>query len=198
MDSAVQVSVAMAIPFVVYLIRNKGVKGFFKSIGLFWPKEAGAWKTLGIWLLLTLGLMIIPIVIIAKADINSASGLAHDPIRAEGFTLVAMGMLFMKSMVQTSLSEEILFRGFIGKGLINVMGFKYGNIVQALIFGSIHGFAILQFGVVKGMFLVLSACLAGWIYGYLMEKKANGSMMIGWLLHGTSNFVSFFIFSFLL
>jgi len=56
----------------------------------------------------------------------------------------------------------------------------------------------LQFGLVKGMFLVFSACLAGWIYGYLMEKKADGSMMIGWMIHGISNFISFFIFSFLL
>ena len=42
-------------------------------------------------------------------------------------------------MIQTGLSEEILFRGFLGKRLIAKFGFAVGNVVQGLLFGTLHG-----------------------------------------------------------
>lgn len=47
--------------------------------------------------------------------------------------------ILLFGMIQTGLSEEILFRGFILKRLSKKLGFQWANFLQALIFGVIHG-----------------------------------------------------------
>jgi len=40
--------------------------------------------------------------------------------------------------LKTSLAEEIFFRGFIGKRLIDRLGFLRGNGLQSVIFAAVH------------------------------------------------------------
>ena len=87
------------------------------------------------------------------------------------------------------MSEEIFFRGFLGKRFINKFGFSVGNTVQASLFGLLHGLPI---GLASGNWLVIIIMTLlpggiGWFMGYINEKKSKGSIVPGYLLHALMN-----------
>jgi membrane protease YdiL (CAAX protease family) len=95
------------------------------------------------------------------------------------------------------MDEEILFRGFIGKRLIDRFGFQIGNTTQTVLFGPVHGIllksapagqGITTAGVVS---VVVLTGRAGYLLGYLTEKPANGSIIPAWIAHGLVNALSY-------
>lgn len=107
----------------------------------------------------------------------------------------------MIAMVKTSLSEEILFRGFIAKRLISALGFKWGNLLQALIFGLVHLalFWILMDAKVWFLaFIFMLSAVAGYMIQYINEKFSGGSIIPGWIAHGFGNTISYFVIVFLI
>lgn len=58
--------------------------------------------------------------------------------RIMGFEMQSVLILLMIALLKTSFTEEILFRGFIAKRLVSVLGFQKGNLLQAAIFAAIH------------------------------------------------------------
>jgi membrane protease YdiL (CAAX protease family) len=133
----------------------------------------------------------------AMLDPNSVTG----RLRAMGFTLPTVLTLLVIALFKTALSEEIFFRGFLGKQLINKLGFTTGNIVQAVIFGLVHLLLLWQltnapmFAVI---FIFFFSTLAGWTIGYIKVKYANGSIVPGWIAHGVGNTISYSIIAFVL
>ena len=95
------------------------------------------------------------------------------------------------AFVQTGLSEEIFFRGFLGKRLIGKFSFMIGNTIQAILFGLLHG--IMLFGAI-GVFGTIAITVftgaIGWIMGYINEKQSGGSIVSSWMLHGIANSLS--------
>lgn len=85
--------------------------------------------------------------------------------------------------LNAGITEEIFFRGFIAKRCINKLGFSKGNLLQAFIFVFPH---LTTFGtaptfeVIVG---VINAGVLGYGFGYIMEKKANGSIIPSIVLH---------------
>ena len=89
------------------------------------------------------------------------------------------------------MTEEVFFRGLLGRTLIRVWGFTVGNGVQALAFGLLHGLMfgpMLGWGVAVG--LTLFAGAMGWLFGYLNERLAGGSILPSWGLHALSNIIA--------
>lgn len=95
------------------------------------------------------------------------------------------------SWVQTSLSEEILFRGFIGKRLNSKFGFAIGNSAQALLFGAVHAVMLYSSaGLFHSVVVMILAGFVGWSIGLLDEKLSAGSIIPYWVLHGLTNLIS--------
>jgi membrane protease YdiL (CAAX protease family) len=118
-----------------------------------------------------------------------------------GLSATTLLILFITALFKTTLAEEILFRGLIGKQLINKFGFKAGNILQALFFGFIHLllFWVLTKTTIAPLFIIfIFSSLAGWIIGYIKEQHANGSIIPGWVAHGLGNIVSYYILAFVM
>ena len=105
----------------------------------------------------------------------------------------AIAALAIKALLQTSLSEELLFRGLIGRTLIRRIGFPAGNAIQAILFGLVHLVLLFVPGATTGLVVgfVLFATAAGWALGWLNEKRADGSILPGWAAHGAGNFVAY-------
>ncbi|WP_430112552.1 CPBP family intramembrane glutamic endopeptidase [Paenibacillus sp. B1-33] len=92
------------------------------------------------------------------------------------------------AFIQTGLSEEILFRGFIGKRLNSAFGFATGNTVQAFLFGCLHGVMFFsRTRVINAVIITLFTALIGWFMGYINEKLAGGSIIPSWMMHGLAN-----------
>lgn len=98
------------------------------------------------------------------------------------------------SIFNTSLPEEILFRGFLLKNFQNRFGYKPANIIQSVIFGLLHGAMFLSaIGIVKAIVLVLFTGAFAYFMGYINEKKAGGSIIPSWIIHALSNIVASFM-----
>lgn len=70
-------------------------------------------------------------------------------------------------------------------------GFVVANIVQALIFGALHLTMVWgQVGFLAGMVIVIYPMIPAVLMSILNEKKADGSILPSWLVHGTLNTVS--------
>jgi uncharacterized protein len=193
-SALLQLFVFSLIPFIFFLFRKDKTVTFLKYIGLIKPTKKSLKYVVGVALLFVIaGLGLTFINESWKNAVllpNSVTG----KIRLMGFSTKTIIVILIIAMIKTSLSEEIFFRGFLAKQLINKFGFKVGNVSQATIFGSVH---LLLFGfLTKISFLPISmififTTLAGWTIGYIKEKYANNSIVPGWVAHGLGNLISY-------
>jgi len=104
----------------------------------------------------------------------------------------AIGIIyaFFFAFIKTGLSEEILFRGFIGKRASALLGFTAGNLVQGVIFGLLHGVPafIITGDPLFAIWVTIATSSTGVLFGYLM-KVSGGSIILCWLVHGVGNFI---------
>ena len=114
-----------------------------------------------------------------------------------GLTGEAAAVLAVKALVQTSLSEELLFRGLIGRNAIRRWGFSVGNAVQAILFGLVHLLLLSPAATAAGTALVVAlAGCGGWVMGWMNERLAGGSILPGWAVHGGGNLTAYLALAF--
>ena len=133
-----QILVFTLIPFLVFVTRNRSAKGFLKYIGL---KKST--KKANFLAVLASIIFVVPILILLQLnadfkEIMTDPGSITKKFRIMGFGMQSVIILMMLALLKTSFTEEILFRGFIAKRLISVLGFQKGNLLQAAIFAAIH------------------------------------------------------------
>ena len=184
-SSVVQVLLFTLIPFIWWLVTARKKENFFSWIGL--KKPVGDKKTI---LLFILGAFVICEVIgmtlnntIWKTDWNVSA------FAGQGSSGILPAILF--SYLHTAFSEEILYRGFLQKRLQKALGFTAGTIVQAFIFGASH--VVLSINLItfaEGVALLLYPMLPAILIAFINEKKCEGSILPGWLIHGTLNVIT--------
>lgn len=211
LSSLIQVLLIAALPGVIYLVgraKSRGNNsqssrqsgGFLTYIGLFRPKA----KAMGYATLLVAVITIVMLLVLSLPgvrEVASAPNTVPGRIRTLGLSAESVLTLALYALVQTALSEEILFRGFLAKRMIARLGFHGGNVLQALLFGSMHlllfaGPAGQAFSVVKGGTVVALTGLIGWSLGYLNERVGNGSIVPSWYTHGLTNLVAYSVLAF--
>ena len=110
---------------------------------------------------------------------------------------VALPSILVYAIIHTSLSEEILFRGFLLKRISTKWGFWSGNVTQALLFGMVHGIGLFQsVGCVLAIAITLFTIAIALVLGLINEKQANGSILPSWLIHAAANVVAGFVVTF--
>ncbi len=178
----VQLGLFLVIPFAWWAFTARRSVGFASWIGLRRPTWDGRRARLGI--------AILAWVVIGAASTALLQSLSGDvpAARFVGRGLGGIVPVLLFAIVQTSLAEEIFFRGFLGKRVIARWGFAPGNAAQAIVFGILHvamfaSFAdpiqLLAIGILTGA--------SGWIAGWLNEEGAGGSILPGWVLHASAN-----------
>jgi membrane protease YdiL (CAAX protease family) len=197
-SAILQLGIFTLIPYIAYYFFYRNKTGFLNYIGI----KKAPWKPVLIALAISL-FNILPFYL----DISLFKPiveLMRDPASITG-KLNEMGpgtntlaIIVIIAFIKTALAEEILFRGFIAKRLIALIGFTWGNILQAIIFGAIHLLLFLTLSenpvALAYVFFLpgLIAILAVW----LNEKMADGSIWPGWVAHGFGNFFTYTYFSF--
>lgn len=184
-DAVFQLVVFSAIPFIWWLVTARKKENFFRWIGL--KPVQGSWAMAILWILIFFALCAISQLWITPALIP-AGVTAQSSYAGLGWAALPNVMLF--GMVKTGLAEEIVFRGFLGKRLSAKLGFRWGNLIQGLLFGLLHG--VLFFMVttpLKALGIVLLTGFSGWLLGLMNEKYAGGSILPSWLAHGLGNVI---------
>jgi len=134
-------------------------------------------------------LLAIPSVRILSAGPSSVIGKAM----ADGTSSETLVILALIAVFKTSLSEEILFRGVIGKPLIEKFGFAIGNTIQAIAFAAVHLLLLLDPNAdrLAAYVLIAFAGTMGWINGWLNERLGRGSIVPGWVVHAVANLLAY-------
>lgn len=184
-SSVVQLVLFSVVPFVWWLVRNRQTP-FFQWIGLK-KVDVDNGKAVRRYIV-SLSLVFIVLSIVVLSAFKNVP-MATDVFRGLGGK--AIPAILVYAGIGTALSEEVLFRGFLLKRLQGVFGFLYGNTIQALLFGLVHG---VLFFYIADVFIALVATVftvsIAWGMGYVNEKKAGGSILPSWIIYCVSNVFS--------
>ena len=176
-----QVIVFSLIPFLCWLIKYKKQDNFFKWIGLYKPVKLVSNKKATIAMVIYFAVFILSYIISKEVSSNF-----------ENMGAVGIVPSLIVCFIQNGLSEEILFRGFIGKRLSAKFGKVSGILMQAVLFGFMHIALALAMNLPINISLMVSyfiiPTIAGWMLGYIDEKIYNGSIIPSIVLHGIVNF----------
>lgn len=186
LNAIIQVLLFSLVPLLWWLVTARKKVAFFDWLGLRWPKNVNTRTLWGSIVLVTVVCFVIgEVAVWARGDVDAAES------AYQGMGLGALPTVLVYAFIQTGLSEEILFRGFLLKRLMAKWGFVVANIVQALIFGALHLTMVWgQVGFLAGMVIVIYPMIPAVLMSILNEKKADGSILPSWLVHGTLNTVS--------
>ena len=183
-----QLLIFSVVPFIWWLITARRKESFFRWIGL---KKITHEKKVGNTLLITFLASALYCVLTFLCI-----GFASDEITTAGSQFAGEGVIALPAVaayayIRTGLAEEMVFRGFLLKRIKNKFGFGIGNLIQAVLFGLLHGipFGLAAQNILVTVVLTILPGAFGWYQGWLNEKRCGESIVSSWLLHGTMNFI---------
>lgn len=181
-SAVVQLALILVLPLAWWALTARRATGFASWIGLHRPTwdDRIAHRVVAILAWVAIGAA-------STALLQSLSGqVPAARFAGQGFGGIMPVLLF--AIIQTSLAEEILFRGLLGKRIIARRGFAFGNCAQAIVFGLLHVALFASFAdPVRLLLIGILTGASGWIAGWLNEKSAGGSILPGWALHASAN-----------
>lgn len=183
-ESFIQLFVFSLLPFVWWYLSRKENESFSQWIGFKRPAVIDKKKFI---LVIIVTLIIIPgLQFMVMPAFLESSDLSSSQFKGSGIAMILPILLY--AFIQTGLAEEIFFRGFLLKRILGKLGFRAGNLIQALIFGLLHGVIFYAVAGLQGAVIItLIIAVDGWFMGYLNEKLASGSIVPSWIIHGLSN-----------
>ena len=181
-SSFVQLSLALVIPVAWWAVTTRRRVEFATWIGLVVPEWKAARQRLVLALMVWAAVAVLSVALLSSA----AGGTASSRFTGSGI-YGAIAVLFY-AFIQTGLSEEILFRGFLGKKLSEKFGFRVGNTVQAVVFGLVHVVLLSSaFTLLPLIGVGVLTAVSGWIMGWVNEEAAGGSILPSWMMHSLAN-----------
>lgn len=184
-SSIIQIILFSFIPFVWWFIKERKQISFLRWIGIKKPIILDIRKyIITVFIIIALYLCLAFIIPLLLVDSDTATSM----FAGQGIKALLPALIY--AFLQTGLSEEIFFRGFLTKILSSKYGFKTGNVFQALIFGLIHGLMFMSdIGFFKALIIILITGTIGLLMGWINEKLSGGSIIPSWILHGLANII---------
>lgn len=200
LSAVLQLVVAAAVPFATYLVTRRHARGFPAYVGLVAPTRRALAAAAAVAALFT-GVMLVIFRAGPLHELAVAPNTVAGRLRALGPSATTASALAIYALLQTSLTEELLFRGFLAKRLIARFGFAAGNGVQAVLFGLLHLLLFVGPGARAFSGAVAASVVAmtggvGWLFGYVNERRGNGSILPSWGAHGLTNLVAYSVLAF--
>ena len=108
---------------------------------------------------------------------------AQRPFVGLGLSQAAITLAFLNGVVQTALTEEILFRGLIAGSLSRRLPILWANLAQAAIFFLPHLLILYVMPEAWGLLplVFIGALVSGWL------RIKSGSIIGPWLIHASGN-----------
>ncbi|MEQ6856783.1 CPBP family intramembrane glutamic endopeptidase [Lysinibacillus capsici] len=192
-SAILQVMLFSMIPFIWWLCTARKKQPFLPWIGL--QKQIIVHKgRYAMYIVLSIFTMLIPSFALVFYYIDR-SLLAANQFAGLGAAAVIPALFY--AIIQTGLSEELLFRGFLLKRLMKIFDFQVANLLQSIIFGCVHGamlWSVLPLHVI--LLVVLTTALAGYVMGWVNERIAGGSIVTSWSIHSIVNFIAACLYMF--
>ena len=186
MSAFIQILFIILLPSIWWFVTVRGKVPFMEWIGLKAVKRDKVsylitWIIGGFLLFTAFSIFIFPLTRSIETATSAFSGMG----------LKALPSILIYSFLQTSLPEELLFRGFLLKRLVNHMPFVFANTIQAIAFGLLHGVLFASVVSLEVTFFIIFFTGAIAVYlGFVNEKKAGGSILTSWIIHALANILS--------
>lgn len=183
-NSIFQIMLFAALPFVCWFITARKKQSFFNWIGL--KKITVGKKTRTAIFIVTILFMIIGTFTLYEIrDVKTAT------YEFSGLGLKAIPAIIIYAVFNTSLPEEVLFRGFLLKRLKKMFNFNIANIIQAGLFGILHGLMFHSLvGYTTMILIILFTGIVAWLMGRINELHSDGSILPSWIIHALANVFS--------
>lgn len=188
-SALLQVGLVLVIAGVVYWAVGRARGPFLRFVGLYRAPFKSVATGAIVGLVFTLAILSVP----GIAELASSRGTAAGEGAGAELSTTAILSLVIAAVFKTSLSEELLFRGLLGKRLIAWLGFQKGNLIQAVVFGLVHLLLLLVPAASGALVLIMVffAGVSGWINGWLNERMGDGSILPGWAAHAVANLCAY-------
>ena len=185
-SSVVQIILFSLIPLIWWLVTARKKVNFFHWIGLKKIEDGKKNKTI-LWII-GIVLAFIALAVFMLYSLKEVEMATSD---FAGMGVSALPAILVYAVLNTALSEEILFRGFLLKRISNKFGFMAGNTIQGVLFGLLHGVMFFSsVGAIKAVIIIAFTGIIGMFMGYTNEKKAGGSLIPSWCIHAMANIFS--------
>ena len=183
-STILQAILFLIIPFIWWVNHGRKECNFLKWLGLKKPMIKNKIKY-AITFICTIIFLLIQAFLIIPLFVDK-SVMATSQFLGQGVSSLIPALIY--AFLQTGFSEELFFRGFLTKRLINKFGFQLGNVVQSILFGLMHGMMFIsKAGLFGAIIIILITSITGWLMGWINEKQSEGSTVSSWLLHGCAN-----------
>ena len=183
-NSIFQIMLFAALPFICWFINARKKQSFFNWIGL--KKITGGKKTRTAIFIVT-----IFFVIIGTFTLYEIRNVKTATYEFSGLGLNAIPAIIIYAAFNTSLPEEVLFRGFLLKRLKKIFSFNIANIIQAGLFGVLRGFMFHSLvGYTTMILIILFTGIVAWLMGRINELYSDGSILPSWIIHALANVFS--------
>ena len=194
-NALIQIVLFMLLPFIWWFVTARRKSSFLDWIGFKPLKDTGNHK---MWLWIFLGLLSFTIfsylvLYTIVKDLKTATS------SFAGLSFQALPAVLIYSLFQTSLPEELLFRGFLLKRFSVCLSFGVANTIQAALFGLLHGLMfITEVSWLQTLVIILCTGGIAAYLGFVNEKKSGGSILASWIMHALANVVTGMLSAFLL
>ena len=186
MIAFIQILFIILLPSIWWFLTVRGKVPFMEWIGLKAIKRVKdsyllAWIIGGFLLFTIFYMFAFPLTPSIETATSAFSGMGYK----------ALPSILIYSILQTSLPEELLFRGFLLKRMANHMPFVFANTIQSIAFGLLHGVLFASVVSLEVTFFIIffTGAIAAYL-GFVNEKIAGGSILPSWLMHATANILS--------
>lgn len=183
-SSILQIILFAMLPFIWWFVTARKQQKFLQWIGI--KKITGGRRTLfAISIVSVFFLLLGAFILYTIRDVATAASVFS------GFGASAIPAIIVYAAFNTAFPEELLFRGFLLKRMTNKFGFYIANLMQALLFGMLHGIMFSSFvGTLKTILIVAFTGVIAWFMGIINERYSEGSILPGWIIHTISNLFS--------
>jgi len=190
----IQLLLFTSVPFLYYWIsyRGRGMNGFWRYVGLYKPLSKTMLEAVGVSFVFLLALYG-SVCLLGADSLFKLPGSVAERIKINGLNNQTIAAFLIVSFFQNALSEELLFRGFLGKRLGSLLGFRIGNLVQTFLFSLVHTALFIgssggRLMPVLSLVLLVITAAAAYVLG-LLRERGNGSIVPGIMAHGMCNFL---------
>ncbi|WP_061593464.1 CPBP family intramembrane glutamic endopeptidase [Streptococcus gordonii] len=194
-NALIQIALFMLLPFIWWFVTARRKSSFLDWIGFKPLKDTGNHK---MWLWIFLGLLSFTIfsylvLYTTVKDLKTATS------SFAGLGFQALPAVLIYSLFQTSLPEELLFRGFLLKRFSVCLPFGVANTIQAALFGLLHGLMFIsEVSWLQTLLIILCTGGIAAYLGFVNEKKSGGSILASWIMHALANVITGMLSAFLL
>lgn len=183
-SSIIQIILFAIIPFIWWFVTARKQQKFPQWIGT--KKITGGKKTF-----FAIGMASVAFLLIGTFTLYCIRDVETAPSDFAGLGASAIPAIIIYAAFNTAFPEELLFRGFLLKRLANKFGFHIANLIQALLFGLLHGVMFISLaGSIRTILIIVLTGTIAWFMGFINEKYSDGSILPSWIIHTVSNLFS--------